>query len=90
MANILLKKNLGQKFRFNIGDTVRIIYPSHIFARDYDEMWTSELFKITTRFRRAGLALYKLRDVIDEDAKGTFYQSELQKVSIKQDKLWKN
>ena len=33
--------------------------------------------------------MYKLNDFEDEPIKGTFYQPELQKISIKDDKLWK-
>ena len=84
------KKKVKQKpFRFKVGDHVRITYLTNIFTREYDEKWTGELFIITKRFRRDGLPLYKLKDLLDEAIKGTFYGPELQKVTIKDDKIWK-
>lgn len=35
------------------------------------------------------MVLYKLKDFLNEDITGSFYQSELQRVTIKDDKLWK-
>ena len=36
-----------------------------------------------------GLLIYKLKDFHDEEIKGTFYQSELQKVDVRNDDMWK-
>ena len=68
---------------------MRITYLTNLFTREYDEKWTGEIFKVVKRFRRDGLVLYKLKDFLGEDIKGSFYQAELQKVSIKDDKVWK-
>jgi hypothetical protein len=38
---------------------------------------------------RGGLQIYRLKDFDDEEIKGTFYQSELQKVNIRDDDMWK-
>jgi hypothetical protein len=38
---------------------------------------------------RGGLPIYKLKDFYDEEIKGTFYQSELKKVDIRDDAMWK-
>ena len=78
-----------QNFKFKVGNLVRITYLTNIFSREYDEKWTGEIFKIVKRFRRDGLALYKIQDMLGEDIKGSFYQPQLQKVSIKDDKIWK-
>ena len=83
------KKIKKQTFKFDVGNLVRITYLTNVFTREYDEKWTGEIFKIARRFRREGLVLYKLNDFEDEPIKGTFYQPELQKISIKDDKLWK-
>ena len=34
------------------------------------------------------MPVYMLKDFLEEDIEGTFYQSELQKVSISENKLW--
>ena len=36
-----------------------------------------------------GLPIYRLKDFHDEEIKGTFYQSELQKVDVRDDDIWK-
>jgi len=38
------------------------------------------VFKVHKRYHRGTLPIYRLRDLQQEDIKGTFYQSELQKV----------
>ena len=38
---------------------------------------------------RGGLPIYRMQDFHDEEIKGTFYQSELQKVDVRDDDIWK-
>ena len=78
-------KTIRKPFRFKVGDKVRIIYIRNIFTREYDEKWIGEIVKVTQRIMRGGLPIYRLKDFHDEEIKGTFYQSELQKV----DAIWK-
>ena len=82
-------KTIRKPFRFKLGDRVRIIYIRNIFTREYDEKWTGEIFKVSQRIMRGGLPIYRLKDFYDEEIKGTFYQSELQKVDIRDDDMWK-
>ena len=78
---------LPQQFRYKVGDLVRISYQRHPFERDYQEKWTEEVFVINSRQRREGIPVYKLKDWNGEEIKGTFYQSELQKVNKSNDSL---
>ena len=80
---------VSKPFKFKIGDHVRITHLRHPFSREYDQKWTGEIFKIAQRFLRGGIPVYKLRDFNEEDITGSFYQQELQKVTIKDDQLWK-
>ena len=80
-------KTIRKPFRFKVGDKVRITYIRNIFTREYDEKWTGEIFKVTQRIMRGRLPIYRLKDFHDEEIKGTFYQSELQKV--RNDDIWK-
>ena len=82
-------KTIRKPFRFKVGDKVRITYIRDIFTREYDEKWTSEIIKVTQRIMRGGLPIYRLKDFHDEEIKGTFYQSELQKVDVRDDDIWK-
>lgn len=78
-----------QPYKFKIGDKVRVTYISNLFTRQYDTQWSGEIFIITKRFLRSSLPVYKLKDFNDEEIRGTFYQSELQKVDTNEDSLWK-
>ena len=77
------------RFKFKAGDTVRITGLKNPFTKEFHQKWSSEIFKISKRARRDGIPIYKLVDFLSEDIKGSFYHSELQKVSLKEDKLWK-
>jgi len=81
------EKSHSWKFRFNIGDHVRITHLRNVFTREYDQRWTGEVFTISKRFWRSGVPIYKIKDYHDEEIKGTFYQSELQKINIKENEL---
>ncbi len=76
-------------FKFKIGDLVRLSHLRHAFSREYDQKWTGELFKITRRYRRGGSHIYKVKDFNNKDIEGSFYPHELQRVTVKEDQLWK-
>ena len=50
--------------------------------REYSQKWTGELFKIDTQFRREGVPVYTILDWDGERVNGTFYEPELQPVTI--------
>jgi hypothetical protein len=68
------------KWKFDIGDTVRISKYKHIFEKGYSQNWTDELFKITERHPTYPVT-YGLTDLAGESIKGKFYEQELQKVA---------
>ena len=74
------RPNMQVKFKFSVGDKVRMSYLRRTFMREYEEKWTDELFLVVKRFIRDGLPIYKLKDYQDENVEGTFYQYELQQV----------
>jgi len=76
-------------FKFKIGDKVGIAQLRNIFSREYDEKWSGELFNISSRFWRNNTPIYDIKDYNGEEITGTFYQSELQKIDIKDEELWK-
>ena len=73
------------EFRFKVGHTVRLSYLTKPFEHEYNQRWTSEVFKITSHRKRAGLNIYTLQDLTSEDIKGTFYEKELQGVTLDPD-----
>ena len=76
-------------FKFSAGMHVRISHLKTIFTRNYDETFTGEVFIISKRYYRGTIPVYRLKDMSGEDIKGTFYQSELQKVDIDRNSVWK-
>ena len=71
-----------RRFKLRLGQTVRISHVRNIFDREYSQKWTGEIFKITTRFKRDGLPVYKVEDWDGEPIQGTFYQQELQAITV--------
>ena len=82
-------KHVRKPFRFRVGDKVRISHLRNVFTREYDQKWSGEIFVVVEKLLRGGLPLYRLKDYLDEEIKGTFYQSELQKVDVREDDTFK-
>ena len=76
-------------FKYKVGDYVRITHVRQAFTRAYDETYSGEVFQVYKRYHRGVLPIYKLQDLQNEDITGTFYESELQKVDIHPDQMWK-
>ena len=77
------------RFKFEVGDYVRLTYLRRTFQREYDQKWTGEIFEVSRKYIRGGLPIYNVQDFNREDIQGSFYQDELQRVIIKDDQLWK-
>ncbi|CAL1301221.1 unnamed protein product, partial [Larinioides sclopetarius] len=60
------------------GDTVRISKAKLTFEKGYETNWTEELFTVSECVKRVPL-VYRVKDLLGEDIKGTFYAQELQK-----------
>ena len=78
-----------RKFKYNVGDQVRISHLRNVFSREYDQKWTGELFRIWQRYHRGSKVIYRVKDYNGEEIKGTFYEPELQKVHANADTVWK-
>ena len=69
-------------FKYDVGDLVRLSHVAKVFRREYHQKFTEEVFRVTSRKKRAGLNIYTLEDVDGEAVLGTFYQKELQGVIV--------
>ena len=83
------KKTKKPFYKLRVNDHVRITHLSRPFQREYDQKWSGEIFKISDRFKRENLPLYKLKDFDDESITGSFYEQELQKSDKNQNTAWK-
>lgn len=76
-------------FKFKIGDFVRISHLKKTFEKGYQEKWTTEHFKISSRLRRDNQNIYELIDLLGDPVKGTFYKYELQKIDEPDNNIYK-
>jgi len=68
------------KFKFTVGDKVRISRDKGFFGKGYDHNWSEEYFNINERLPRSP-PVYRLKDLNDNVLKGVFYEEQLQLVS---------
>ena len=78
------KKNI--KYKFEVGDQVRISKMKRTFAKGYLPNFSKEIFTVSQQIPRHP-PVYKLKDYDQEELDGTFYNEELQKV-IKEDDVY--
>lgn len=66
------------KYRFSVGDIVRISKHKTVFEKGYTINWTPELFKVKQIIPTQPIS-YLLNDLNDQPISGSFYEYELQK-----------
>ena len=79
----------GIPFRFNINDKVKISVAKTKFTREWNEKFTNETFRIKSRKIMDGIPMYLLEDGTGDVIKGFFYEPEMTKVVVPNDKLYK-
>ena len=72
------------KYKFKIGDQVRISKIKRKFEKGYLPNFSKEIFTVSMQIPRDP-PVYKLKDYDGEELKGTFYEKELQKVIKRND-----
>lgn len=70
-----------RKYKFNVGDYVRIVEHHAVFKKGYEGGWSEEIFKVSKQIPRYP-PVYRIVDWNDELIIGTFYEKELQKVTV--------
>ena len=63
--------------KFKLGDTVRVSKLKNNFAKGYTPNWTEKVFEID-QILPTNPITYKLRDLMEEDIEGSWYQEQLQ------------
>ena len=76
---LVKRRKSNVKFKFKVGDLVRITRSKGVFEKGYAENWTEEMFKIKRRIARRP-PVYTLEEYDGTSIIGTFYEQELQKV----------
>lgn len=75
-------------FKFKLNDFVRLVFMRYSFQRDYQQKWTTELFKISDRYLKENIPIYKVVDMMDDPLVGSFYEWELLKAD-KEQEFWR-
>jgi len=70
------------KYKFKIGDKVRISKVKRTFGKGYTPNWTEEYFIVTACLPREP-PVYTIKDQTGEKVQGIFYEEELQKIETK-------
>ena len=74
--------------KFRIGDRVRISKAKRHFEKGYMANWTEELFTIIDA-HRSDPPVYRLVDWHGDTLDGTFYEPELQKITVPKNKTYR-
>nr|XP_022320169.1 uncharacterized protein LOC111122635 [Crassostrea virginica] len=79
-------KNYNATYHRTIG-----MAPVKVTKADETNLWWRKYFSflLSERRLRGGIPIYRLKDYLNEDIKGTFYQSELQKVELRESDVFK-
>lgn len=76
------------KFKFQVGDHVRITKEKHVFQKGYLPNFTEEIFVIDEQVPRSP-PVYRLKDLNGDSIAGIFYEQELSKVIKREDNEFK-
>ena len=74
--------------KLHVSDRVRVSKYKRTFEKGYETNWSEEMFTIH-EVHPADPPVYRLRDDLGEVLEGTFYELELQKVSVPVDKVYR-
>ena len=73
-------KNMTFKWRYNVGQTVRMRQTKRVFKKGYEPSWTEEIFTISSLYP-SDPPTYILKDLAGEEIKGKFYEQEIQPIT---------
>lgn len=79
-GNKFFEDQSKKKFKFELGDHVRISKERNIFKKGYRQGWSKQIFRIAKRSARDPV-VYKIETLLGEPIAGSLYEIELQKVS---------
>lgn len=88
--NNLYRKGVGErrKPKYKLDQHVRISRTKQIFEKGYENNWSLEIFKISKVINRRP-PVYRITDLNNEEIEGTFYEQELQPITLAPDAIFK-
>jgi len=85
-VEIMQRKIIKRKNKFNIGDNVRISTYKGVFTKGYLPSWSTEIFKIV-KINETLPTTYQLQDYTGKPIAGCFYSEEILKTNYPNDYL---
>lgn len=79
------KRARKRPYKYKLGDKVRISHLKYQFQRDFHQKWTEEFFKVYHRTRKGINNMYLIKDMLNEQIDGSFYENELQRIDKEDD-----
>ena len=65
-----------KRFKFRVGDHVRLSLQKRLFKKGYKMNWTEEIFQITRQLSRTPV-VYTVQDLLERPIEGISYEEEL-------------
>jgi len=81
-VNSLQAKIPHGRVKFKVGDLVRITKQKVAFAEDYEQTFSTEIFKVVKVITRVPQPVYELSDLQNRGIEGQLYSYELVKVTV--------
>lgn len=79
--NLNKNNKIKKKTKLKCGDYVRLAKPKEVFDKGYKPIWTNEIFVIKQVISHHQ-PVYRISDLEGTNITGSFYEPELQKVTI--------
>ena len=77
------------RYKFKIGDRVKISFLKDNFDREYSQKWSTEIFTVTDRKINQNIPMYSLKDYNNDEIESFFYEYELQLAFLDQEVVYK-
>src|SRR6059036_753294 len=78
---------LPPKWRYKVGQSVRIKQSKRVFKKGYEPSWTEEVFTIASLYP-SDPPTYIPKDLLGEEIKGKFYEQEIQPITHRTDDIY--
>ena len=84
-ANLTAIEPISKRYKFEVGDRVRVSKEKNIFRKGYLPQWSIEVYVVSKRKPTLPVPTYELEDLLGEKLEGSFYAEELQKINSSAD-----
>ena len=78
-----------RRYKFRLGDRVKISYLKNQFDREYSEKWTGEIFTIINKKMNQNIPMYQIKDYNNDTIQSYFYEPELQLAFLDENTIYK-